>query len=166
MSMRGKLAAMVKLERLLLPLTKTNISYSTRITHCKTWTVTATTMSLAATNSWPKGKRSAALKAKCVPLRTLPTIDETKVTSDLDTSFDNFQDSASDVALEDIKMQEMEEGNVNAAPHDDSELVKGPMCTRRTCSVAWSATAALLVLSFILGAILWASFTDAQLPLQ
>lgn len=106
-----------------------------------------------------------APKVKCVPLKTLPTIDEMKVTSDLDTSFDNFQDTASDMTLEDIKMLEMEEGTVNAAPRDDGELVKGPMCIRSSCSVAWSAAAVLLVLSFILVAIIWASYTDAQLPL-
>ncbi len=124
-------------------------------------------MSRPATNTWSNAKHKGSMlpKAKCMPLKTLPTIDEMKVTSDLDTSFDDFQDKASDMPLEDINMQEMEEGNVNAAPDDDRELVKGPVCPVRSCSVALSAIAVSLVLSFILFAIIWASYTDAQLPL-
>jgi hypothetical protein len=123
-------------------------------------------MSLPATKSWRNPKRLTSPNPKCIPLKTLPTIDEMKVTSDLDTSFVDFQDNASNVALEDIKMRDLEEDNVTAAaPDDDRELVKGPVCTRRSCLVTWSATAVSLVLSFILFAIVWASYTDAQLPL-
>lgn len=123
---------------------------------------------LPATPSRAHSKRAMHPKEKCMPLKALPTIDELKVTSEMDTSFEDFHDDVAAMKLQDISLQDMEEGNAtNTTPDGDNnmELAKEHACPCcKTCAGALCATGVSLVLCFIVCAIIWASYTDAQLP--
>ena len=101
-----------------------------------------------------------------MPLKALPTIDELKITSDMDTSFEDFHDEVAAMKMEDVELQEVEEGIANdATPEDDNrELVKEQMDPCKSCAVVLCATGVSLLLSLILFAIIWAFYSDAQLP--